>query len=178
MRRAGQSITEVSAETGDTTVVASGSTGVRNSLAVALITTILSANSSLGAEAHADTTADLGVAVQQAHAANSCGALRVDPIANQSAQIINKSYSAWLDHTAAYPPITDALPGLKELGYRGNKAKYIGGASNKSNDDAIKGVLLEGFQTIPDCSYTDVGYNVIFNPGSGYYLAAAVFAGA
>lgn len=139
--------------------------------------TIVSADISVP-PARADVGADLRDAVTQARGAASCGPLQPDPVADHVAAIINKSYSDWLDHASTNPPIADPLPGLKELGYRGTKGKFLGGVSKKNEADAIKGVLVEGYAAIPDCSYTDYGVNMSRNDASGYSLAAVVLAGA
>jgi hypothetical protein len=175
MRIAGQHFTTIGARAGDVGAANPVWCAPRNALVVTTFAAIVPMGVLLAPSAHADLTDDLASAVTQARAA-SCGPLASDPAVTQSAQIINKSYSDWADHTASYPPITDALPGLKELGFRGSKAKYIGGAG-KTEADTIKGVLLEGYSAIPDCSYNVVGYNMVFNESAGKYLAAAVFAG-
>lgn len=128
--------------------------------------------------ARSDVGSDLRDAVTQMRGGASCGPLHPDSIADQVAAIINKSYSDWLDHTSTYPPITDPMPGLKELGYRGTKGKFLGGVSKKNEAEAITGVLVEGYAAIPDCSYTDYGVNMSRNDASGYSLAAVVLGGA
>jgi hypothetical protein len=119
----------------------------------------------------------LRAALEAARTGSSCGPFRSDPVVQHVAEVINKSLNDWLDHTATRVPIEDPLPGLKELGYHGSKGVMVGGASSESQAEAIKGVLLEGYDKIPDCSYTDVGVSILFNADSGQNLAAVVFAG-
>lgn len=157
----------------------SGSAGkvARVTVLVLMLAAVVSGTVSLAPSARADLASDLRDAVTQARAGSSCGPLHPDPAADRVAAVVNKSYSDWLDHTATYPPITDPMPGLRELGYRGNKGKLLGGVTKKNRADAIKGVLLEGHAAIPDCSYTDYGVNMSRNEASGYSLAMLVLAG-
>jgi hypothetical protein len=141
------------------------------------VTTVLSAVVSPAPSALADPVDDLSTAVAAYRAGASCGPLRRDPIADKVAEVINKSISDWLDHTATQVPIEDPLPGLKELGYHGSKARMVAGSSRTSQSDAIKGVLLDGYAAILDCSYADVGFNTVRNERTGNTLSAAVLAG-
>ena len=144
---------------------------------VLAIVTVLSAGVVLAPSARADAVADLRDALASDRAATSCGPLRSDPIVGQVAQKITQSNDDWLDHTATQVPIADPLPGLKILGYRGNKGTALQGAG-KTEENAIKGVLLEGYDKIPDCSYTDYGASTQRNDRTGWYLATVVLAGA
>lgn len=127
--------------------------------------------------ARANATDRLQDAVAQARAGSGCAPLRLDPIAEQVAAIVNKSYTDWLAHISTAPPISDPLPGLKELGYQGGKGIFLGGVSKKQESDAVKGVLLEGYAAIPDCGYTDFGADMFYDEASGYTMAAVVLAG-
>jgi hypothetical protein len=143
---------------------------------VPMIAMVVCANISLASPASADLAGDLQAGLTQKRAATSCAPLKPDPVADHVAAIINRSYSDWLDHASTDPPITDPLPGLKELGYRASAGKFLGGVSKKNQADAIKAALLEGYAAIPDCSYTDYGLNISRNEASGYTLAAVVLA--
>jgi hypothetical protein len=142
-----------------------------------VIVTVLSAGVSLAPLALADSAANLSDALGSARAGTSCGPLRLDPVVQQVADKVNQSDQDWLDHTATQVPITDPLPGLKILGYRGGKANAVRGAG-KTEANAIKGMLLEGYNRIPDCSYTDYGASMLRNDRTGWYLATVVLAGA
>ena len=142
-----------------------------------MIMTVLPAGVGPAPTALADSAADLSAAVVAYRTESSCPPLRRDPIADKVAEVINKSTSNWLDHTATQPPIEDPTPGLKELGYRGGKSRLLAGSSRKSQADAIKGVLLEGYDVIKDCSYTDVGFNTMLDEATGNMLSATVLAG-
>ena len=144
---------------------------------VLVIVTVLSAGVSLAPSALADSVANLKDAVAQARGGTSCGPLRSDPVVEQVAEKINRSTNDWLDHTATQVPIEDPLPGLKILGYGGSKAKLLQGAA-RTEADAIKGMLLEGLDAIPDCSYKDFGASMLRNEASDHYLTAVVLAGA
>jgi|SRR6185312_9086687 len=142
-----------------------------------VIMTVLSASVSPTPSALADSIDDLSTAVAAYRAGSSCAPLRRDPIADKVAEVINKSTSDWLDHTATHSPIEDPMPGLKELGYHGGKSQLLAGTSRKSQGDANKGVLLEGYAAILDCSYTDVGFSTLLNERTGNMLSSAVLAG-
>jgi hypothetical protein len=143
---------------------------------VMVMVTVLSASLSLASSALADPAANLTDAVASARGGVSCGPLRYNPVAQQAAEISNRSTDDYLNHTATRVPITDPLPGLKDLGYGGNKAVLLSGAA-KNDADSIKGVLLEGYAAIPDCSYTDFGVSFLRNQTSGYSLSSLVLAG-
>ena len=134
---------------------------------VLVIATVLSAGVSLAPSALADSVANLKDAVAQARGGTSCGPLRSDPVVEQVAEKINRSTNDWLDHTATQIPIEDPRPGLKILGYGGSKAKLLQGAA-RTDADAIKGMLLEGLDAFPDCSYTDFGVSMLRNEASDH----------
>lgn len=139
--------------------------------------TLLCAGVSLAPPAFADSVATFRDALSQARTGTSCGQLRSDPVVEQVADKINRMTDDWLNHTGTQVPTNDPLPGLKILGYGGNKATLLRGAG-KTEADAIKGALLEGYKTIPDCSYTSYGVSMMRNDVSDHYLTAAVLAGA
>jgi hypothetical protein len=130
----------------------------------------------LAPPAGADAVDMVKNAVTAARAGSSCGPLRSDPTVQRVAEVINKSFKDWADHNATHVPIEDPQPGLNELGYRG-KGVYFGGASTKSQAEAIRAALLEGYTFIPDCAYSDVGASMVLDEGSGQNLVAVVLAG-
>jgi hypothetical protein len=105
-----------------------------------------------------------------------CGPLRYNPVVEQVAEISNRSTDQYLNHATATVPVSDPTPGLKDLGYRGKKGALLNGAA-RNEADAIKGALLEGFDKLPDCSYTDFGVSMLRNQSNGYYLTSLVLAG-
>ncbi|QLL10536.1 hypothetical protein H0P51_27695 [Mycobacterium vicinigordonae] len=109
-------------------------------------------------------------------AGTSCPPLRDNAIVEEAADIVNRSTDDYINHAATHVPIDDPLPGLKDLGYGGNKAFRLQG-SHKNAADALKGVLLEGYKTIPDCSYKDFGVSVRQNETNGYTLITVILAG-
>ncbi len=127
--------------------------------------------------ARADATDNLRSAVAQVRAGTSCGALRPDPVIDQVAAKVNQSTQNYMEHQATQTPITDPITGLKILGYQGNKASLLQGAST-ADADSIKALILQGYDKIPDCSYTDIGANMQQNERTGYWLTAVVLAGA
>jgi hypothetical protein len=119
---------------------------------------------------------DLRTAVMSVRQA-SCGVLRSNPIVEHAAEIVNRSTDRWLDHTGRAVPVPDPLPVLKDLGYAGGRAMQVQGAGD-TEAKAIEGLLLVGYDKIPDCSYTDYGVSVMQNQATGHYLTVVVLAGA
>ncbi|MDT7758431.1 MAG: hypothetical protein QOH27_4329 [Mycobacterium sp.] len=112
-----------------------------------------------------------------ARAGTSCQPLNYNPVVEKAAAIINRSTDDYIDHISTYQAITDPMPGLKDLGYGGNKAALLQGAlSNEA--DAIKGALIQGHAAIPDCSYTDLGIDVRRNEATDNLLVVYLLAGA
>ena len=105
----------------------------------------------------------------------SCGPLRSDPLVEQTAEQVNQSTDKWINHAARAQPVPDALPVLKDLGYGGSKATILSGAG-KTDADSIKGLLLQGYLVIPDCSYTDYGASTIYNESKEMLLTTVVLA--
>ncbi|QLL08710.1 hypothetical protein [Mycobacterium vicinigordonae] len=126
--------------------------------------------------ATADSADALRAAVAQMRTV-SCPALRSDPVVEKVAQNTNDSSIAWLNHTARAVPVPEPLPVLKDFGYSGTKATMMQGAG-QIDGSAIKGLLLEGWDKIPDCSYTDYGASVVRHEKSGFILMVVVLAGA
>jgi hypothetical protein len=127
--------------------------------------------------AFADSVTRVQDAMAAARAGTSCPPLNYNPVVEKAAAIINKSTDDYIDHISTYQPITDPMPGLKDLGYGGNKVALLQGAlSNEA--DAIKGALLEGHAAIPDCSYTDLGIDVRRNEATDNLLVVYLLAGA
>jgi hypothetical protein len=139
--------------------------------------TVLGVGVTLASPAGADGVDIVTNAVMAARAGSSCGSLRPDPTVQRVAEVINKSFKEWADHAANHAPIEDPMPGLKELGYRGSKGVYFGGASTRSQAEAIRAALLEGYAIIPDCSYSDIGATMVLDEVSGQNLVAVVLAG-
>jgi hypothetical protein len=130
----------------------------------------------LPSPALADPSETFKSAVASARAGTSCGPLRYNPVVEQVAQISNRSTDQYLNHATAKVPVSDPAPGLKDLGYHGKKGALLNGAA-RNEADAIKATLLEGFDKVPDCSYTDFGVSMLRNQWNGYYLTSLVLAG-
>ncbi|WP_156174099.1 hypothetical protein [Mycobacterium nebraskense] len=98
---------------------------------------------------------------------------------NEVAQRANGETQSYIEHTARFEPFEDPMPVLRDLGYKAGKAKLIPGYGD-IEAKAIRGVIVHGWQAIPDCTYTKYGVNVLDNPEGmhgGYVLAALVLAG-
>lgn len=143
------------------------------------IVTVFSVASAVGIALASPVLADsAGIAkdaIASLRGGTSCAALRDNPIVEQAADIINRSTDDYLNHTATRTPIDDPLPGLKDLGYTGNKAVLLLG-SNPDEAGALKGALLEGYAAISDCSYTDYGVSVLRNESTAHTLISIVLA--
>lgn len=134
-----------------------------------VVATVLSAPSAV-----ADSADSLRAAVSAVRSA-SCGPLQPNPLVESTAEDVNRSSAAWLDHVGRVAPVDDPMPLLKDRGFDGTKAKLLQGAG-RTNADAIKGLLIQGYLDIPDCSYTDVGVSLMLNRTTNYVLAAIVLA--
>jgi hypothetical protein len=122
----------------------------------------------------ADSTDSLRAAVVAARG-TACGPLRSNPVVDQAAAEINETTDRWLNFTSRAVPETDPLSPLKDLGYGGSKATVLSGAA-KTDGEAIKGTLLQGFAKLPDCSYTDFGVNALYNAKKDMILTTVVLA--
>jgi hypothetical protein len=139
-----------------------------------VIASLLVASLGTSPVSHADSASSFSDAISTARGADC--PLRLDPTISEAADILNRSTDDYLSHTARAVPVADPLPLLKDLGYGGTKAKQLIG-TGPTDADAIKGALLEGYEAIPDCSYTEFGVSVRWNEPSGYYLTLALLAG-
>ena len=129
---------------------------------------------SLAPMATADATGSLKVQVDAAR--GGCPPLQSDPVLDGVAQRANNESQSYIEHTARFIPVEDPMPVLRELGYQTGKAKLIPGYGD-IEAKAIHGVIVQGWQAIPDCTYTKYGVNVLADAGGGYVLAALVLAG-
>jgi hypothetical protein len=140
-----------------------------------LATVIVASSTSLAAPAAADSEDSLRAAVMSVRSA-SCGPLRSDPLVEQATEDVNRSDDVWLNHEGRKTPVDDPLPILKDSGYGGSKAVLLRGAA-RTDVDAIKGLLIEGYLNFPDCSFSDYGVSVLRNRTTNYFLTALVMAG-
>jgi len=126
--------------------------------------------------AAAEPADQLRQGVASLRATGSCGVFRLDPLAQQAAEISNRSTEDYINHNARFVPVADPLVVLKELGSDAGKAIQLQGYG-RADADAIKGALLQGHAVIRDCSYDTLGTSVIRNRDRGYTLVVAVLAG-
>lgn len=134
----------------------------------------------LAPSSSADPTADLRSAV--AAKRGGCPALLSDPVLEGVAQRANLETQNYANHTARFQPMEDPLPTLRQLSYPAGKAKLLSGFANVDQfpdapQKAIYGATLFGWDTIPDCSYTRYGADVVTDPKTGNTTAAVVLAG-
>jgi hypothetical protein len=149
----------------------------RVAVAVAAVTAVAASICQAPAAA-ADFAGNLRGAVTKARQGSSCGPLRPEPLADQTAAIAARSSDTYLDHNARVIPVSDPLPILKDLGLNAGKAKLLQGAG-KTEADAIKAILITGYKDLPDCSYTAYGTSTLPNSKIGsWFLTAVVLTGA
>lgn len=132
----------------------------------------------LAAPAAADPAPEVEQAVVAARSTASCGPLNYNPTVEHAADIVNRSTYTYLNHTAQNVPADDPHPTaiVKDLGITARNVLSLQGAGH-TEVDAIKGVLLEGRNAIPDCSYTDFGVSLLHEEQSDYVLAVVVLVG-
>jgi len=82
--------------------------------------------------------------------------------------------SDYISHRSAAVPFTDPMPALKTIGYTGSKALLLSGYGSDETD-AIHGLVLEGRELIPNCSYTQYGVSAA-RDDAGFNLASVVLA--
>lgn len=137
---------------------------------------LLGAGSLWAAPAAAETQTQFDDGIAAVRAAGSCPALAHDPLAQQAAELSNRSTEDYLNHTAEHVPVADPLFVLHDLGSDAQRAVQLQG-QGQNLADALKGALLQGNSTITDCSYTRFGTSVIQHAASGHTLVVAVLAG-
>lgn len=154
-------------------------------ISVATVMSLLAASVRLAPVAVADSADSLRAALTHVREGTSCKPLRSDPIVERGAAIVTRSSHRWIDFTGRAKPYDIPLPViaiLRDLGYKGTKAKQIQGGA-PTDAEAIKATLLEGFSTIQgdaailNCTYTDYGVSVEPDERTGNVLVAAVLAG-
>lgn len=147
-------------------------------LAVVLTMTALAAIV-LAPPSSADPTADLRSEV--AARRGSCAALRPDPVLDGVAQRADFETQSYASHTARFLPMEDPMPMLRQLSYPAGKAKLLTGFAGPDRSNprkaAIYGAALFGSETIPDCSYTRYGVDVVTDAKTGNATAAIVLVG-
>ncbi len=118
-------------------------------------------------------------AVAAARGASSCAPLRHDAAVEQAADIMNRSTWSYLNHSSGgHVPADQPQPValLKDVGVETDTAMALQGAG-RTEHDAIKGALLQGYKAIKDCSYTEIGTSLLYEEQTGFVLAVAVLVG-
>jgi hypothetical protein len=136
---------------------------------------LLFASVAVAPVASADATDSLRAAIPAARG-TACGPIRTDPVIDQAAKEIGDTTDSYLNFAARAVPASDALPILKDLGYGGSTAKILTGSATSAGD-SIKGLLLQGFAVLPDCSYTAYGVATTYNAKKDVVIATAVLVG-
>ncbi len=125
--------------------------------------------------ASADATDSLRAAVPAARG-TACAPFTTDPRIDQAAKEIGDTTDRWINFESRAVPEADALPLLKDLGYGGTKAKILSGSAANAGS-SIKALLLEGFASLPDCSYTAYGVATTYNARKDLVIATVVLVG-
>lgn len=154
--------------------------GVLSALTAGLMAIVLAPASA------ADHTTELRSAIAAARGA--CPPLQADAVLDSLALRANSEMQSYAQHTARFIPFEtpQLLPILREMDYAAGKAKLLVGygdsvprrsAPPTREGKAILGVVTEGYEFIPDCTYTKFGASAIENRSEGYVLAVSVLAG-
>lgn len=127
----------------------------------------------------ADPVDDLRAAI--AAKRGNCPALQADPLLDGVAQRANRETQSYVNHTARFQPMEDPMPMLRQMSYPAAKAKLLAGFAGTNKPDpqqaAIYGATLFGSDTIPDCTYTRYGADVVTDTNTGNTTVAIVLAG-
>lgn len=142
----------------------------------AALVAVVGAGTLWAAPATAEAQAKFDAGIAAVRAASTCPALAHDPLVQRAAELSNRSTEDYLNHTAEHVPVADPLFVLHDLGSDAQRAVQLQG-QGPTLADALKGALLQGNSTIPDCSYTRFGTSVIEHAASGHTLVVAVLAG-
>ena len=119
----------------------------------AVLAAAVGAGALFAAPAAADPSPALQQAVTDVRSAASCAPLNYNPAVEHAADIVNRSTYRYLARAAENVPADDPHPTkiVKDLGINASKASSFQGAG-RTSADAIKGLLLQGRNAIPDCS--------------------------
>lgn len=128
----------------------------------------------LAPSSSADATADLRSAV--AAKRGTCPALQSDPVLDGVAQRANLETQNYAGHSARFQPMEDPMPMLRKLSYPAGKAKLFAGFGD-TQETAIYGATLFGSETLPDCTYTRYGADVLTSTSTANTTAAIVLVG-
>ncbi|SHX53193.1 Uncharacterised protein [Mycobacteroides abscessus subsp. bolletii] len=140
-----------------------------------LVTAVVFAEASLCAPAIAEPAGDLREAVVAARSTTVCQPLQSSPQVEDVAKRVNQATADYYRHTAPRQPITDAGPLLQERGYDVAKSVILAGYSGIESD-AVRSAILEGHESIPDCSYLHFGVDSIRDEVTKYTMTAVVLA--
>ncbi|MFL0294767.1 hypothetical protein ACJH6J_27520 [Mycobacterium sp. SMC-18] len=134
----------------------------------------------LAAPATADPAPEIAQVIASARGGVSCGALNYNPTVEKAADIVNRSTHTYLNHTAENVPADNPHPVaiVKDLGINTDKVSSLQGAAHGHNEsNVIKGILLQGRKDIPDCTYTDYGVSLLYEPDTDFTIGVVVLVG-
>lgn len=150
---------------------------IRRRSVVWLFSGVLAHSAVSVAPAAADPDPGVTTNIEQARGSAGCPALRYDQNVERAAAVINRSSFDYVNHTAEDTPADgqDLSAIVNEFGVGASKAMTLQGAGQDSAT-ALRGLLLQGYQAIPDCSYTDFGVDSLVEPVTGFHLIVVVLA--
>jgi hypothetical protein len=145
---------------------------------VAAMVPIICVGVLIAPSAAAGAAPEVEQAVTSARGAAACGPLQYNPTVERAADIVNSSTLTYLNHNSENVPADDPHPTaiVKDLGINTDKVVSLQGAGHVEAD-AVKGLLLQGYKAIPDCSYTDFGVSLLHEEQSNLTLVAVVLVG-
>jgi hypothetical protein len=141
------------------------------------ITIIAGLTISFAPPAAADPTANLKSQVDSARGSTGCPPLQRDPVLDGVAQRANRETEGYVAHTARFTPLEDPTQALRDLGYKARKTQLLAGYGDVDGDfedKAIRGAVMQGYDVIPDCTYTKYGVAVLSNALAKYAISAVV----
>lgn len=147
---------------------------MREARSVAALVTLVGIGALPVAQAVADPAPTAARAVAAARG-TACGPLHYNPVVERAAEIVNRSTMVYLNHTGENIPADGPHPTaiLNDLGIEVREDQSLHGAG-RTDVDALKGLLIQGYQAIPNCSYTDFGASHLYDELTGYHLVVVI----
>ncbi|MDA4108494.1 hypothetical protein MHOL44478_14690 [Mycobacterium holsaticum DSM 44478] len=147
---------------------------MRKARTVAALVTLIGTGALPVSQAAADPAPTAAEAVAAARGAG-CGPLGYDPVVERAAEIVNRSTMVYLNHTGENIPADGPHPTaiLSDLGIDAGKDLSLHGAG-QDEVNALKGLLIQGYKAIPDCSYTDFGASHLYDEQTGFHLITVI----
>lgn len=129
----------------------------------------------------ADPLSNLIEAVNNTRSSSACLPLKRDDLVQRVADMAAQETQDYIYHRSAQVPFTDPKPALLAIGYTPSKALLLSGygdhlSGGPPEESAIRGLILQGHFTIPDCSYTTYGVAAVRDDVKGFNVTSVVLA--